>query len=352
MLEFLKWREVKQDASPGSLIYAGPQRDFSPSLCRCSYDRSHIEEVCMDTSVQPQTDGERTHFVRMIGIHDADAIRRVGEWLNIHPLILEDIMSSGHRPKLAVDDSSLFMVLKDVQFEVGQAHVEHRQVGLYWHGNIVFTFQEHEEGPWDGVLDRIRSGLGRIRSSGPSYLAVALVDALIDNYYTVLSQLNDRAEELEASLAERQTEETLMELYTLKRESVLLRSIFVPVRDMLQELERQDVFDIPEKTMPYLTDVRDHAQQVVDTVTALHEILSGMLEVQISLAGMHMNNVMKVLTTIATIFIPLTFLAGVYGMNFEYMPELHWRHGYPLIITIMTGIAGLMVWYFKRKDWF
>ena len=351
MLDFLQWRIMKSDTAPGSLVYAGPDKSFTPSVSLCSFGPDGIEERPIDGD-PPDTGDGRTHLVQLVGVHDADRVGRIGAWLDIHPLILEDIMNTGQRPKLDTDEDALFMVLKDVETDPGTGRAKLRQLGIYWSGSTVLTFQEHAAQPWAGVLARIRSGKGRIRKAGAAYLAVALADAVVKQYYAVLDDLNNRAEQVEEDLCERLTEDGIMALYGLKREVVLLRSVFIPARDMLDDLARQEASPIPEETMPYLADARDHAQQVVEAATTLHDILSDMLSVQMSLAGMHMNNVMKVLTVIATIFIPLTFLAGIYGMNFDTMPELHWPFGYPLLLGVMVLIAVGMIAVFKRRDWF
>lgn len=352
MLDFLNWLTLKRDTPPGSLVYAGKQRSFSPTLAHCAFGPDGVTEQVLEDQL-PNTDGDgRTHLIQLTGVHDPHKVKQVGEWLDIHPLLLEDIMNTGQHPKLNPDEDALFMVFKDVDFNKEEGRAKQHQLGIYWSGNTVLTFQEHRAKPWEGVLARIRSGKGRIRAGGPAYLTVALVDAIIDKYYVVLGALNERGRALEDALAERMTEETLMQLYALKREVVLLRSSFTSARDMLEELSHQDASPIPDEAQPYLDKVRVHAQQVTEAAAALHDILSDMLSLQLSLAGMHMNNVMKVLTIIATIFIPLTFLAGIYGMNFDAMPELHWRYGYPALMGLMVVVAGAMVIVFKRRDWF
>ncbi|MGE4293570.1 MAG: magnesium/cobalt transporter CorA [Desulfovibrio sp.] len=352
MFDYLKWRAVKEEQPPGTLVYAGREHSFTPALLHFAYDDNGLEETCLDPDGdKPDLDDGRTHFLLLSGVHNGTLILRVGEWFGMHTLLLEDVMNTTQRPHLDLQDQGIFLVLRDVAFDPEETKLQSQQICLFQTGNTVIAFQEDESTRWDGVLGRLRKGRGRMRTAGAEYLFIALLDAIIDRKYVTLSRMSVAAEDLEDRLDGRPSEDSLLELYRLKREVILLRNLTLPTRDILDKLSDPDEELLPPETMPYLHDVRGHSAQVGDAVQALHEILTGMLDVQISLQGMRMNNVMKLLTLISTIFIPLTFLAGIYGMNFRYMPELDWHYGYPVLLLFMVVVARAMIVYFKRKNW-
>jgi len=351
MLDFLEWFRIKKDLSPGSLVYAGRPRDFTPTLRLLSYSKDTVKEKSVSITQCPDLAADQTHLMILSGIHEADVVKQVGQCFSLHPLLLEDAMNTGVRPKLERTEDGVFVLLKDVSFDHEQGVVLREQVSLYLKDNVVLVMQEAERGPWDSLMNRIRKGKGRIRSSSAPYLAVALLDALMDRHYTLLGIMSLKAEDIETELETRQNEELLRQLYRLRREAILLRNSVMPIKDSLIDLKRSEDDLFGEDVLPFLQDVREHAAQVAEATETLHELLTGILELQISLAGMRMNNVMRLLTMVATIFIPLTFLAGIYGMNFEVMPELHWKYGYPALLGLMAITAIGMFLYFKRKDW-
>jgi len=352
MLDFLQWFRVKKNLSPGSLVYAGSPKDFTPTLRLLSYSKDTLREETVTLDQCANLAADQTHLLMLSGIHDADMVKHVGQCFSLHALLLEDAMNTGSRPKLERTEDGVFILLKDVCFNPAEEWVVlQEQVSLYLKDNVVLVMQEAEHGPWDGLVDRIRKGKGRLRSAGAPYLAVALIDALMDRHYALLGIMSLKAEEIEAELDVRQNEDLLKKLYRLRREATLLRNSVMPIKDCLVELKRSEDDLFGEEVLPFLQDVRDHAAQVAEATGTLNELLTGILELQISLAGMRMNNVMRLLTMVATIFIPLTFLAGIYGMNFEVMPEIGWKYGYPALLGVMALTAIGMVLYFKRKDW-
>jgi magnesium transporter len=352
MFDFLKWREVKSHQPPGTLIYAGREHGFSPTLLHFAYDENGLEETCLDPEGdKPVLEDGKTRFLLLSGVHDSGIMLRVGEWFGMHSLLLEDVMNTTQRPHMELPEDGIFLVLRDVSFDPEEIKLQSQQLCLFLTGNTVVAFQEDESPRWEGVLGRLRKGRGRMRGAGPEYLLIALLDAVVDRKYVTLGSMSEAAQDLEDRLDGKPSEECLLELYRLKREVILLRNLTLPTRDILDKLGDPDEELLSPDVLPYLHDVRGHSAQVADAVQALHEILTGMLDVQISLQGMRMNSVMKLLTLIATIFIPLTFLAGIYGMNFEFMPELRWRFGYPALLLLMSVVAGGMLLYFKRKDW-
>jgi magnesium transporter len=229
--------------------------------------------------------------------------------------------------------------------------IESEQMSLVLGPNFVFSFQEREGDIFDPIRDRIRNSKGRIRKMGADYLAYSLLDSIVDNYFIILEKLGEKIEFLEEKLVTHPTPETLQTIHHLKREMIFLRKAVWPLREVVNGLERGESSLIKESTRVYLRDVYDHSIQVIDTIETLRDMVSGMLDIFLSSISNRLNSVMKVLTIIATIFMPLTFLAGIYGMNFRYMPELEWRWGYPFIWLIMVGIGVFMLLYFKKKKW-
>jgi magnesium transporter len=278
-------------------------------------------------------------------------IEKLGSFFHVHPLILEDVLSVNQRPKMEDAGDILYIVLRMLQFDDEKREIISEQVSLILGKNFLFTFQEKAGDVFEPVRDRLRQYKGRIRTMGADYLAYALLDAIVDNYFLVLEKLGDQIENLEELLVNNPTEETLITIHKLKREMIFLRKSVWPLRETISGLERSESPLIQKSTGIYLRDVYDHTIQVIDTVESFRDMVSGMLDIYLSSVSNRMNEVMKVLTIIATIFIPLTFLAGIYGMNFEFMPELGWKLSYPLVWLFMIGVAILMIFYFRRKRW-
>ncbi|MFH1913587.1 MAG: magnesium/cobalt transporter CorA [Pseudomonadota bacterium] len=347
MFDSLRWMRVKHDSPPGSLIYAGEGRDFAPFIEVCAYSRDTLDEQRLDPGQSITFAPDRVNLVVVVGIHDVETIRRVGADLGFPALALEDVMNAGQRAKFAwADDETAFIVLKNLTEEDGGLVSE--QVSLFWRDNLVAVFLEREDDLLDGVLARIRKGKGRLRAEGGAYLMCSILDVLVDCNMAALTRFGELAEALEARLEGRTTNDLLGRLYTLKREVILLRNQLVPMREIFKALLGDDA-DLPEPVLPFLRDAAGHHEQAVDAATTLHDILKSMIDYQISLISMRTNRVMQFLTVIATIFIPLTFIAGVYGMNFEHMPELSWRYGYYYSLAIMGAVGGGLLIYFLRK---
>jgi magnesium transporter len=347
MFDSLRWMRIKHDSAPGSLIYAGEARDFAPFIECCAYGADGVTEARLEPGESIVLAPGRVNLVVVVGIHDAETVRRVGAELGFAALALEDVMNAGQRPKFSwADDETAFIVLKNLAEKDGELVSE--QVSLFWRDNLVAVFLEREDDLLDGVLGRIRKGKGRLRTEGGAYLMCAILDVLVDCNIDTLTRFGDLAETLETRLAGRATDDMLTQLYTLKREVILLRNHLVPMREIFKAL-LSDEAELPETVLPFLRDAAGHHEQAVDAATTLHDILKSMIDYQISLISMRTNRVMQFLTVIATIFIPLTFIAGVYGMNFEYMPELSWRYGYYYSLGVMGVVGGAMLVYFLRR---
>ena len=311
-----------------------------------SEKEAHKPEECFSYK-----DTSTVTWINIDGLHETHIIETLGHHYNMHPLTMEDILHTGQRLKVEDYTDYLFVVLKMISFDVGMHEIDIEQISLILGPNSVISFQEKEGDIFESIRDRLRSAKGRIRSRGADYLFYCLIDTLVDHYFVVLENLSEEIKNLEDELMEQPTTNTLHTIHKLKREMILLRKSVWPLREVVSGLEQFESHLIKEQTNIYLRDVYDHTIQVIETIESFRDIIGGMLDTYLSSISNKMNEVMKMLTIIATIFIPLTFVAGIYGMNFEYMPELKWHWAYPVIWIIMLTLGLSMLIYFKRKKW-
>jgi len=340
-------------AAPGTLIHVGERKSEQSRIRIIDYDEGNLEERELKDpqACRPHKDKTGVSWINVDGIHEIGVIETVGRCFNLHPLILEDILNTEHRPKVEMVEDYLFIVLKMLHLDEATGCVVTEQVSLVLGQGYVLSFQEREGDVFDPVRERLRSGKGRIRKQGADYLAYALLDAVVDSYFAILEKLGEKLEFLEEELIQNPHPETLEEIHGYKREMILLRKSIWPLREVISSLYRGESPLIEEGTTVFLRDVYDHTIQVIDTVETFRDLVSGLLDLYLSSISNRMNEVMKVLTIMATMFIPLTFIAGIYGMNFEVMPELHWKYGYAAVWGLMAFIGGGMVFYFRRKKW-
>ncbi|MBU0549609.1 MAG: magnesium/cobalt transporter CorA [Candidatus Omnitrophica bacterium] len=290
-------------------------------------------------------------WINIDGIHDVDTIEKIGKHFDLHPLVMEDILTIEQRPKMEDLESHILIIFKMFYYDERIEEIKIEQVSLIFFSNCVISFQETQGDVFDPIRERIRSAKGRIRKMGADYLAYALIDAIVDNYFIIMEKIGEKIEGMEEELVTEPTPKTLQTIHNLKRDAIFLRKSVWPLREVISGLQRTDSILIKKSTAIYLRDLYDHTIQVIDTVETVRDMVSGMLDIYLSSISNKMNEVMKVLTIIATIFIPLTFIAGVYGMNFKNMPELDWRWGYPLVWVLIISVALLMLSYFKRRKW-
>ncbi len=343
----------KPGLPPGTLIHTGPPRTEPVRIQVFNYAPDRFEEV----EIQSVSDlagllhAPGVTWINIDGIHKTDLIERIGEIFSIHPLTLEDIVHTNQQPKLDDYETYLYIVLKMFYSNPEHEKIRAEQISLLLKENVLLSFQETPADVFEAVRERLRKRKGRIRGAGADYLAYALIDAVVDHYFVTLEAIEERMEILEEEILVRPDAGTPEAIHDLKREMIFLWRQVWPFRGILQAMKREGPPLVQESTRIFLDDVNDHAAQVMNTIDSFRDILSGMLDLYLSTASNRMNEVMKVLTVIATIFIPLTFIAGVYGMNFEYMPELQWRWGYFTVWGVMIGITVGMLIYFKRNDW-
>lgn len=346
-------RSKKVGLPAGTLVHVGVKRTETTRITIIDYDEAQYQEKEAKNveEIFPFKDKPTVTWINVDGVHQVDTIDKIGKHFNLHPLVLEDIMDTGQRPKIEDFADYIFVVLKMFFYDEKQDETRAEQVSLILGSSYVVSFQESEGDVFDPIRDRIRSGKGRMRKMGPDYLAYSLIDSIVDNYFTILEKRGEEIEEMEDELVANPTPETLQRIHRLKREMILLRKSVWPLREIASHLERWESSLIHESTRIYLRDVYDHTIQVIDAVETFRDMLSGMLDIYLSSISNRMNEVMKVLTIIATIFIPLTLVSGIYGMNFQFMPELASAWSYPIVLLVMLGIGLLMVAYFRRKRW-
>jgi magnesium transporter len=353
MPKLTKKRSKKAGLPPGTLIYIGEKKTEEVKIRIVDYDEANYHEV--ETKVMEECfsfKGKPTvTWINIDGIHDIEILEKLGDCYGIHRLVLEDILNTDHRPKMEDHDDYIYLVLKMIAFDDETQSIGVEQVSLILGSHFVMSFQEREGEVFDQLRERIGKGNGRIRKMGADYLAYSLLDAIVDHYFIVLERLGEKIEFLEEQIVTQPGPQTLQNLHHLKSEMLSFRKSVWPLREAIVRLERGASSLIQQSTQIYLRDVYDHTIQVIDTIETFREMLSGMLDIYLSSISNRTNEVMKVLTIIATIFMPLTFLAGVYGMNFKYMPELEKHWGYPAILLLMLGVCVFMFAYFKRKKW-
>jgi len=348
-----KKRSQKAGLPPGTLVHIGERKAEATRITIFDYDPDRFTEKTVQTAQEAIQFRQQptVTWVNVDGLHEVEILRELGEGFGLHPLVLEDILNTENRPKAEDYGEYIFLIVHELSLDPGSHTVSKEQISLVIGRNFVLSFQEKAGDVFNPIRDRIRTNKGRVRKMGADYLAYVLLDAIVDNYFVILESLGERIEILEDRLVDNPTREASHEIHQLKREMISLRKSVWPLREVVSALQRSESPLIRAETGLYLRDIYDHTIQVMDTIETFRDMLSGMLDIYLTSVSNRMNEVMKVLTIIATIFIPLTFLVGVYGMNFEYMPELKWRWGYPVIWLVMILLAGWMLYLFRKKQW-
>ncbi len=341
----------KVGAPPGTVIYYGEDHKEKVKITLIEYNETEVVEKdfydldeCMN-HINPIL----VKWINVDGIHKVDLIERIGKQFNIHPLTLEDIVNTSQRAKFEDFDNYVVSMMKMIYYDT---ELRSEQLSVVLMEGMVISFQEvHGGDAFDMIRNRIRTGKGRIRKMGADYLAYALIDAVVDCYFGILEKIGDKIELLEDDLISNPTKETMQQLHFMKREMIFVRKAVWPMRELINNLERSETELIKPSTDIYLRDVHDHTVRVIDTVETYRDLLSGMMDIYLSSVSNKMNEIMKVLTIITTIFVPVTFIAGVYGMNFKYMPELESAWGYIIVWLVMLAIIGSLLIYFRKRKW-
>jgi len=353
MPKLVKKRSKKAGLPPGSLVHIGDKRIEKVKITVIDYDEKHLQEKEVKSAEEcfPYKDKPTVTWINISGVHEIKVIEEIGKHFNLHPLILEDIVDTDQRPKIKDFGNYIFIILKMLYYDKKDDEMKVEQVSLVLGKNYVISFQEREGDVFDLIRERIRNNMGQIRKAGADYLIYVLIDAIIDNYFIIIEKLGEEIENLEDKVISQPNPANVQAIHKLKRDLIFLRKSVWPLREVINILERGESPLILESTNLYLRDVYGHTIQVMDTVESLRDIISGILDIYLSSVNTRMNEIMKILTIIATIFIPLTFITGIYGMNFQFMPEIKWFWGYPLILSVMSIIGIIMVVFFKKRKW-
>ncbi|HRR29093.1 MAG TPA: magnesium/cobalt transporter CorA [Victivallales bacterium] len=337
---------------PGTLLYTGDLQEYF-EINIIDLDNNNFNNFCPKNIEECFIfkDSPTVTWINITGLHRTDIIEQIGKHYNLHPLVLEDILNIRQRPKIEYFDDYIFIVLKMLSYNEVLKEIDAEQVSIILGSNFVFTFQERKGDLFDTIRNRLRNNIGIIRKSSSDYLLYSLIDVIVDNYFLILEKIGVRIEDIEDKILLNPSPEVIRTIHNLKNSLIELRKTVWPLREILSNLYKGESELIKDKTSVYFRDVYDHTIQIIDTIETLRDIVSGLLDVYLSSISNRMNEIMKVLTIIATIFIPLTFIAGVYGMNFKFMPELEWKMGYPMVLLVMFLSAIGMLIYFKRKKW-
>lgn len=353
MTRHVRPRKSKVGLSPGTLVFTGEKKADSARLTLFSYDRDHLDEreVKDPTTLGALLARPGTHWLNVDGVHDTALVAAIGALVEGHPLALEDVVSTGQRPKIEEFDRHTFIVARELTYDATTRRIESEQISFLLSNRILVSFQEHPGDLFGPVRERLRGGLGRMRTLGPDYLAYALLDVIVDQYFVVLETLSDELDSLEDEVLDARSPNVQLRLRALRANLVHVRRASWPARDVLASITRNESPRFSADTRIFVRDAHDHALQVAELVESLREVAVGLSDLYLGSLSKRMNEIMKVLTVISTLFIPLTFIAGVYGMNFRHMPELTWPYGYPFALGLMGSTALGLLLYFRHKQW-
>jgi len=347
-------RGSKVGLAPGTLVHIGEKKVEKIRINIVAYNAEKIVEKEIDSVEECLNFKDKPGlnlWINVTGLDQTDIIENVGSYFDIHPLTLEDILNTGQRPKMEDYESYVYTVLKMMLLDTKNDDITIDQISIIFGYNYILSFQEREDDVFNPLRERLKNPASRLRKSGVDYLAYGLIDAVIDNYFLILEHFGEAIEELEDELVVQPSPETLRTIQKYRRNMIIIRKSVWPLRELINGMQKIESEIIKDNTRIYLRDIYDHTIQVIDSVEDFRDILSSMIDVYLSSLSNKMNDIMKVLTVIATIFIPLTFIAGVYGMNFKYMPELDSRWGYPAVLLFMAILGTSMLAYFRKKKW-
>ncbi len=354
MATSLKYASEKIGLGPGSLIHVGNVHHSDTRITLIDYSNAHFEEHSISSveEILPYRHKESATWVIVEGLADASIIESIGLHFNVHPLVLEDILNTHQRPKLEEHDDYLFVVLKSLKPEAEDEFVViNEQVSLLVFKNFIFTFKEKADSLLEPVRKRLENSRGRIRSAGPDYLMYAVLDTIIDLNFDIMDQLEETLVAVEDEIFSKPSPALLEQLHEIKLQVIKMRRFISPIRDLTAGLLRSESELIDPSTRIFLRDVHDHVLRIIESIETHRDILSSLLEIYLSSISSKLNEVMKVLTVFSSVFIPLTFITGIYGMNFESMPELKWPWGYPAVWGVFIITSGTLFLYFRRKGW-
>lgn len=348
-----KKRSLRIGLAPGSIVYTGEKQTNTVSMHMIDYDKDTIVEKDISTISQCEAFQKKptVSWLNINGVHDEALLKEIGKAYSIHHLVLEDILSTHQRPKMEEYENYIYIVLKMLTFDENKKEISSEQVSFVLGENVVISFQEKEGDVFDPIRKRIKTSSGRVRKMSADYLVYTLIDIIIDNYYLILERLGGNLDTLDEGIFSNASEHHLQQIHRIRHDLVHMRKHVLPLRDMFHAFERSDSPLITQQTKHYLRDAYDHTVQIIDSLDVCREMQSSLQDMYMSNQSNKMNQIMQTLTIIATLFIPLTFIAGIYGMNFHHMPELSWKYGYSTVLFVMAMLASTMLVWFRKKKW-
>jgi len=354
MLKLFERHTKKVGLPPGTFVHVGDKKMEKVLITVMDFDEKAYEfkEVEKVEDVFPYKENTNISWINIYGLHEPEVLEKIGNHFGINQLVLEDIANTTHRPKMEVFDDFIFIVLKMIWYDEENSQLQVEQISLIHGKKFVLCFQERKGDIFQSIRERIKTNQTRLRKSGADYLLYRIMDVIVDNYFLVLEKLGDQIEILDEEVINNPDKDTMQKIYLLKRQLIFLRKAIWPLREVVNSIAREENSLFKKTTFPFLRDLYDHTIQVIDTLETYRDLVTGLLDMYMTSVSNKMNEVMKVLTIMATIFIPLTFLAGIYGMNFEFMPELKWHYAYPVLLSVMVIVFLGMLFFFKRKKWF
>lgn len=343
----------KTGMPPGSLVYVGDGENGPTQITLTDFTHERIDRKNIDSieEIAAYRNTDSVTWISVVGLSDTEMIGKIGDFFGIHPLFLEDVLSNHQRPKLEESDEYLYLVLKHIALENEPFEVSYEQINIFIFDKVVLTFRERSNDLFEPIYKHLEDPKRKLRNSGPDYLAYAIVDLIVDMNFPLLDSLDELCDVIEDELMEAPEPKTLIKIQEAKKELITIRKSISPLREILSALMRSDSLLIHKDTHIYFRDIYDHAIHIIEEIESYRDILTGLLDIYISSVSNRLNEIMKVLTAFASIFIPITFLSSVYGMNFKYMPELDWKWGYPALWGVFILFSVLSLSYFKRKKW-
>ncbi|MGZ4968861.1 MAG: magnesium/cobalt transporter CorA [Methylobacter sp.] len=353
MSESLSYASEKSGLPPGSLVHVGEVHEHEHKITVISYNKSTLTRSTIRNieELLPYRTADAVTWVIIDGLKDVSIIDAIGKHFDIHALVLEDILNTHQRPKFEEFDDYLYIVIKALSMADNEFNVEYEQISLLLLDKFVFTFKEKPDAIFDQLFSRLSNDKCHIRHLGTDYLTYIIMDTVVDEYFALQDTFDELIETVEDDLLTNPSAQTLNTIQKIKRELIFLRRSVSPMRELLAAIQRSESQLLNEKTKRYFGDIYDHVIRVSEAMESYRDLIAGMLDIYLSSVSNKMNETMKILTVFASIFIPLTFIAGVYGMNFEYMPELKWRWGYPALWAIFIGVTVFLLRFFKKKNW-
>lgn len=350
------FKKVSQKAGlpPGSLVYVGESKVQKTQLSLIQYDQDKLKESSLQSSELPvQVNKNEVYWINVEGLVDVETVKKLGKSLKIHELCLEDILNTERRPKIDIFEDQIIVFFRMLMLDEVDGEILSEQVSLVLNPEGVITFQERPGDIFEPVRDRIRKKGGRIRQSSSDYLAYALIDSVVDQYFIILEKIGEQIDQIEDEAIEtkNQNSEFLQKMYQLKKHVIFLKRSIWPLREVIEKLTKEESPLMKNEIQLYFRDIYEHVIHIIDTTELYREAINSIHDIYYSQVGQRLNETMKVLTIIATLFIPLTFIAGIYGMNFEWMPELKWKWGYPAALFLMFISSFGMLFFFRKKKW-